>query len=207
MWTLKDTFEMCHINQPRRSLAKVMFLQASVILLTGGVSASVYARIPTPPPWELTCPRPRADPTGSRHPPRADTSLKQTPPWEADSGIRSMSGRYASYWNAFLLESIILFSVKSVFNFCASRIKENIRQNYSSMLKPYSRNIYNDVNQGRISRNIFREVIPGYMQVMHMCAGFVNRLSTFSKPSFFQITLSTGITHVSQHKQTEFCSH
>ena len=33
---------------------------------------------------------------------------KQTPPREADSSIRSTSGRYASYWNAFFyLESII----------------------------------------------------------------------------------------------------
>ena len=51
------------------------------------VSTSVHAGIParTPPP-----PPP---PLGSTHP----------PPREADSGIRSMSGRYASYWNAFLL--------------------------------------------------------------------------------------------------------
>ena len=40
----------------------------------------------------------------------ADTPREQTPSWsrhpsprEEDSGIRSMSGRYASYWNAFLL--------------------------------------------------------------------------------------------------------
>ena len=38
------------------------------------------------PPWEEIPPR-------SRHP----------PPPEADASIRSMSGRYASYWNAFLL--------------------------------------------------------------------------------------------------------
>ena len=65
---------------------------------------------------------PGADTPKSRHPPRADTPpgadtpWEQTPPpWqqtppqadtprEADSGIQSMSGRYASYWNAFLLE-------------------------------------------------------------------------------------------------------
>ena len=68
-------------------VAKVIFLHLSVILFTGGGgSASVHAGIqPAPPP-------------GSRHPPGADT-----PPREADSGIRSISGRYASYWNAFLL--------------------------------------------------------------------------------------------------------
>ena len=37
-------------------------------------------------------------------PPGADppSSPEQTPPREADSSIRSTSGRYASYWNAFL---------------------------------------------------------------------------------------------------------
>ena len=58
----------------------------------GRVSASVYAGIPPPgsrhPPEQTTPP--------SRHPPGADT------PRKADSSIQSMSGRYASYWNAFL---------------------------------------------------------------------------------------------------------
>ena len=54
-------------------------------------------------------PPPRADPPRSRHPPGADTPPEQTlppqwqtPPREADSSIRSTSGRYTSYWNAFL---------------------------------------------------------------------------------------------------------
>ena len=81
-------------------VANVMFLLVCVILLTEGGSASVHAGIPPTHP-----------------PPEADTPRKQTPsprkqippleadPWEADTpppGIRSMSGRYASYWNAFL---------------------------------------------------------------------------------------------------------
>ena len=71
-----------------------MFLQLSVILFTEGVSASVHAGIP--PPLEPDTP-PRADPPISRPP-------RQTPPplhsacWE----IRATSGRYASYWNAYL---------------------------------------------------------------------------------------------------------
>ena len=75
-------------------VAKVMFLLVSVILLTvGGVCLSAC--------WDTT------PPLGSRHPPReADpTPEADTPtPPEADTppGIRSMSGRYASYWNAFL---------------------------------------------------------------------------------------------------------
>ena len=85
-------------------------------------------------PWEQTPPwsrPPRADPPRSRHPleqtpplpeetsplgadtPGADISPGSRPPGadtppisprEADSGIRSMSGQYASYWNAFLLK-------------------------------------------------------------------------------------------------------
>ena len=88
--------------QPQRSWAKVMLLQASVILSTGGVclSACWDTTPPSPggdtPPWEQT---PREDtPHQSRPPPGGDT------PWEAESGIiRSMSSRYTSYWNAFLL--------------------------------------------------------------------------------------------------------
>ena len=78
------------------------------------------------PPWKQTHPLSRHPPGAdtspqSRHPPeqtppRADTPWEQTPswsrhppgsrhpsPWEADSSIRSMSGRYAFFWNAFLL--------------------------------------------------------------------------------------------------------
>ena len=65
-----------------------MFLLVSVILSTGG-SPSVHAGIPHHPPGST--------------PPEAHT------PREADYGIRSMSGRYASYWNAFLFESVFLF--------------------------------------------------------------------------------------------------
>ena len=77
-----------------------------------GGSASVYAGIPpTSPPGPD--PPPLAHPHGKlplAHPPLAHP-LSGTPPlahhpWhtppEADPGIRSMSGRYASYWNAFL---------------------------------------------------------------------------------------------------------
>ena len=60
----------------------------------------------TPP--EQTPPQTR--PPGSRHPPGSRPPWADTPPprsrhpspREADSSIRSTSGRYASYWNAFL---------------------------------------------------------------------------------------------------------
>ena len=60
-------------------MAKVMFLLVSVILLTGGVSASVHAGIPHP-PWEQTPPREQTSPGADT--PRADTPhpWEQTPP-------------------------------------------------------------------------------------------------------------------------------
>ena len=61
-----------HIYRPQRSWDKVMFLQASVILSTGGVCLSVCWDTTTPPeqtpPWTT--------PPQSRHPP-----FEQTPPW------------------------------------------------------------------------------------------------------------------------------
>ena len=54
---------------------------------------------PGRPPWD------QADPPGTRQTPpgpgRTPQDQADTPP-EADSSIRSTSGRYASYWNAFL---------------------------------------------------------------------------------------------------------
>ena len=66
-----------------------------------------------PPPPEQTPPPqsrgsrspPEQTPPGSRHPLPPDQthpSGSRPPQREADSGIRSTSGRYASYWNAFL---------------------------------------------------------------------------------------------------------
>ena len=87
----------CFITGCNEVVAKVMFLLVCVILFTGGMSASVHAGIPDTPPGADTplgadTPREQTPPTKSRHSPTPE----QTP------GIRSMSGRYASYWNAFL---------------------------------------------------------------------------------------------------------
>ena len=66
----------------------------------GRVSASVHAGIhPLPPSPQEQTPS-GADPPGQTPP------GEQTPPREADCSIRSTSGRYASYWNAFLFETI-----------------------------------------------------------------------------------------------------
>ena len=90
--------------RPQRSCGQGNIITPVCHSVHRGVSASVHAGIPHPSradtPPEQT-PLPRAHTPGSR-PPRADT------PREADSGIWSMSGRYASYWNAFLLNKISL---------------------------------------------------------------------------------------------------
>ena len=53
-------------------------------------------------PWEQTPPQEQT------HPPRADIPPGADTPREADSGIRSMISRYASYWNAFLLNPFFI---------------------------------------------------------------------------------------------------
>ena len=72
------------------------------------------------PPQKQTSPNPpRADTPPKADPPKTDTPQEQTPPTKADppqeqtppprkadSGIWSMSGRYAPYWNAFLFNKI-----------------------------------------------------------------------------------------------------
>ena len=58
----------------------------------------------TPPDQADTHPPDQADPPGPGRPPQTRQTpprTRQTPP-EADSSIWSTSGRYASYWNAFL---------------------------------------------------------------------------------------------------------
>ena len=81
-------------------------------------------------------------PPMTRHPPVPDTPLDQTPPQDqtppwtrhppgtrhpsraADSEIRSTSGRYASYWNAFLLNHDVGWKHFNfvVFNFIQNKI-------------------------------------------------------------------------------------
>ena len=118
------------------SLGKVMFLQASVILLTGGVPDQVHPPGPgTPwrpgtPPWGQVHPpdqvhplvpgtpttlHTRYTPQDQVHPPRPGTPPRTkytiTPQHRACWEIRSMCGRYASYWNAILFELCKHFKV------------------------------------------------------------------------------------------------
>ena len=84
----------------KRSLWRLCFYTClSAILFTGGY-ASVHAWIPPgtrqPPPPRADTLQDQARPPGSR-PPRADTPL----------GDGYCCGRYASYWNAFLLTHLV----------------------------------------------------------------------------------------------------
>ena len=87
--------------RPQRSCGKVMFLHLSVILSTGGVSASVHAGIhphgQTPPS------HPPGQTTPGRHPLGRHPLGRYTLPPPADGYC---SGRYTSYWNAFLLRTM-----------------------------------------------------------------------------------------------------
>ena len=106
-----------------------MFLQVSVILSTGGgrgVSGEPPWTRQTPPdqgepPRTKENPPDQADPPGSRRTPpdQGEPPLDQAdpprikenpPPREEDCSIRSMSGRYASYWNAILFPIYLLLS-------------------------------------------------------------------------------------------------
>ena len=94
--------------RPERSWGEVIFSQASVILFTGEVSASVHAGIPHPlaadPPWQ-------GRPLLSRQtPPYKAEPLARRPPWQGRPSLHSAcwekrwtSGRYASYLNAILV--------------------------------------------------------------------------------------------------------
>ena len=83
-----------------------------------GVSASVYAGIHPPganTPLGSRHPHPR-----SRHPTPTPPGSRQTPPCSACWEIRATSGRYASYWNAYLLLWNLLTICKFISFFCAS---------------------------------------------------------------------------------------
>ena len=87
-----------HISLPPANevWGKVIFLHLSVILFTGGgLPGKVPTRAGTPP---------------GRYTPR-QVPLRQVPP-AMHAGLRSTSGRYASYWNAFLLIISLPSSIK-----------------------------------------------------------------------------------------------
>ena len=107
--------------RPQRSWAKVIFSQAC--LSTGGEGCLPHCMLGYPrsrPPWTRHPPEqtPPPPPPRTRHPPWVHT------PWEADSSIQSTSGRYASYWNAFLFYR---------WKFCSIRVYFSILLAYYSL--------------------------------------------------------------------------
>ena len=110
-------------------MAKVISLQASVCPHGGGTCSG-----PGGVPGRHTLSPPGPDPPGNQTPPGPDPPgpdrqkppRDQTPPGAADSGIRSMSGWYASYWNAFLF---FLISLK-FFSFSGRSCKIPIHLTY-----------------------------------------------------------------------------
>ena len=111
-----------HHQQPTRIftgrnevVAKVIFLHLSVILFTGGGFCLNAC-------WD-TSPPDQADPLEQTPPPGADTPLGADTPPEAYSSIRSTSGWYASYWNAFL--SYDRFTVNATALFIKSSLHDS----------------------------------------------------------------------------------
>ena len=87
----------------KRSLRRLYFYTClSVILFTGGGSASVHVGTADS-LWEHTPPGSRLPP-GSRPPLGADPPGYYHPLHSACWEIRPTSGRYASYWNAYLFK-------------------------------------------------------------------------------------------------------
>ena len=80
----------------------------------------------------------------TRHPPGADTPPgSRHLPREADSSIRSTSGRYPSYWNAFLFavegpsNDIYLYKIHAQikeFNNCTYRVVWSVKLGEKSIL-------------------------------------------------------------------------
>ena len=124
--------------RPQRSWGKVIFSQASVILFTGGKYLGRYPPDQvhptgtryTPPPQTRYTPLGSGTSPGPGTPPWTRyTPQDQVPPWTryTPSGtrypfdqvpprtryppeIRATGGRYASYWNAFLLQKMTLIT-------------------------------------------------------------------------------------------------
>ena len=127
-----------YFYRPQHSCGKIIFSQASVILSTGG-------RHPPPGTHPLARHPPSRHPLG-RHP-QANTLPGQKPPlpsgcWDTHTPLHSACwdaptsppaghccGRYASYWNAFLLS---LNSLNPVKTFRENSNKSDCRNNVPS---------------------------------------------------------------------------
>ena len=112
---LKSTAKTAHANNSsiitgrNEVVANVMFLLVSVILLMGGSRRQSPGRRTPQKEAQRKEALLQKEARRRRHPPRKENPSRRRPPWEADSGIWSMSGRYASYWNAFLFIRFIIY--------------------------------------------------------------------------------------------------
>ena len=112
------SFTLCY--RPQRSCGQGnIFAPVCHSVHSGGLClGACWDTTPPPPeqthtPWSRHPPDTPRDQTPSEQtPPRSRHPLPEadTPPKEADSGIRSMNSRYASYWNTFLFP--LLFGLK-----------------------------------------------------------------------------------------------
>ena len=112
-----------HFYRPQRSCGQGnIFTPVCHSVRRGGVLPQCMLGYHTPPGQGRT--PPDQTPPWIRHPPQIrhhhhhpppPPPIRHHPPWsdppprEADSSIRSTSGRYASYWNAFLLKYMFLY--------------------------------------------------------------------------------------------------
>ena len=114
-------------------VAKVIFLHLSVIhSVHRGEGVCLSACWDTNPPGADTPLPPGADtpleqtPPDQTSPPDQQTPPDQTPPrtrHPADSSRRSTSGRYTSYWNAFLFILVSIYPVaKALLKICISSL-------------------------------------------------------------------------------------
>ena len=105
------------IYRPQRSCGQgYVFTRVCDSVHRGNLRAGRPPRQRKNPPDQADTPRTRQTPPRTRQTPpqtrqtppdQGDTPpTRQTPLREADSRIRSTSGRYASYWNAFLFYSL-----------------------------------------------------------------------------------------------------
>ena len=116
MLGVNSTTEVHSSNyRPQLSCAKVMFLPLSVILSIGDWRGSATPPLGRHPPGRHPPPLgryPQADTllpwadTPRQTPPSADTPQADSRSCAVHAGIQSTSGRYASYWNAFLFLNV-----------------------------------------------------------------------------------------------------
>ena len=112
------TTTVCYRPQRSWGQGNVFYRCLSFILFTGGVSGEPPGRENLPGGEKPPPGKENPKPPNQAYPPPAGRTLPrsgrpprdqgQPPPRQEDCSIRSMSGRYASYWNAFLLNCVFV---------------------------------------------------------------------------------------------------